>query len=135
MGAPGHRWGHALPRRRFLETAAGGLAAAAALWPRHAALAAPADGVPRPIPGGITEFGHLFHTYPVPGSETPDFNEMSSITDFNGFLGVCRVTGDGSAITGGGPPATMTYSVDLRFMSGEFIGTDGSYHHGTFGHV
>jgi hypothetical protein len=54
--------------------------------------------------------------------------EPSSITDFNGFVGVVRV--DGTGTDGDGNP--LLWEVDLRFMKGVYRGVDGDLHQGAF---
>ena len=92
----------------------------------------PAAG-PLPIPGGLPGFnpGDIFEhlNLPGPADAPPPFgNEPSSITNFNGFVGVAHVEGTGHD----GQGHTLLWDVDLRFMSGTYRGTDGRVHHGTF---
>jgi hypothetical protein len=54
--------------------------------------------------------------------------EPSSITDFNGFVGVALV--DGTGTDGSGNP--LVWEADLRFMRGVYRGADGELHHGAF---
>ena len=123
---PGHR--HAPSRRQFLAAGAG-LGAAGFLGTQVAgaapALAAPRAGDPRPIPGGIQPFGpgtEVFHVFP------PGAGEPSTITDFNGFAGVAHIQG-----VGAGSHADLSFDVDLRFMTGEYIALDGRHFNATFG--
>jgi hypothetical protein len=57
--------------------------------------------------------------------------EPSTITDFNGFIGVAHVQGTGTDNHGN----TLFWDVDLRFMDGVFKGDDGQIHQGTFAFV
>ena len=57
--------------------------------------------------------------------------EPSSITDFNGFVGVAHVQGTGTDNSGN----TLFWDTDLRFMHGVYQGTDGRIHSGTFAFV
>ena len=123
---PGHR--HAPSRRQFLAAGAG-LGAAGLLGTQVAraapALAAPQAGAPRPIPGGIQPFGpgtEVFHVFP------PGAGEPSTITDFNGFAGVAHIQG-----VGAGASADLTFDVDDRFMTGEYIALNGRHFNATFG--
>jgi hypothetical protein len=123
---PGHR--HSLSRRQFL-TAGVGLGAAGFLGGQvigaAPALAARSVGDPRPIPGGIQPFGpgtEVFHVFP------PGAGEPSTITDFNGFVGVAHITG-----TGAGPNAGLSFDVDNRFMTGEYVALDGRHFNASFG--
>jgi hypothetical protein len=54
--------------------------------------------------------------------------EPSTITDFNGFVGVVLV--DGTGTDGSGNP--LLWEADLRFMKGVYRGTDGDFHEGAF---
>jgi hypothetical protein len=122
----GHQ--HPLSRRQFLAAGAGagvvGLVGAqiAGAGPAFAARGAVA---PRPIPGGIQPFGpgtEVFHVF------GPGTGEPSTITDFNGFAGVAEVQG-----VGAGADAHLTFDVDNRFMTGEYVAVDGRHYHATFG--
>jgi hypothetical protein len=122
---PGHR--HGPSRRRFLAGA--GLGAVGVVGSQVAgagpALAARRAGDPRPIPGGIQPFGpgtEVFHVF-FPGTGEP-----STITDFNGFVGVAHITG-----TGAGANADLSFDVDNRFMTGEYIALDGRHFNASFG--
>ena len=126
-----------LTRRRFLggTLAAGGagLGWAAGLPPvlgAGTALAFPTlaladdDGSqvePRPIPNGD---GGTHHFLPGRGKE------VTTVTDFNGFVAVGQLTGTGTAT---GFSRKLNFSVDNRFLVGEFVGVDGQHHQGTFG--
>ena len=57
--------------------------------------------------------------------------EPSTITDFNGFIGVAHVQGTGTDNSGN----TLFWDTDLRFMHGVFQGADGNIHQGTFAFV
>jgi hypothetical protein len=57
--------------------------------------------------------------------------EPSTITNFNGFVGVAEVEGTG---TDGGGNALLWRS-DVRFMKGVYQGIDGNIHQGTFAEV
>jgi hypothetical protein len=124
-----HFWERAgVSRRNFLSAAAAAAGLAAA--PRSG-LALSFDSSPRPIPGGIQPLGpgtELFHVFPAaPGTEP------STITDFNGVVGVAVVDGTWS---GGGvtapPGVELVFDTDMRFMKGEYVGVDGNHHHGAF---
>jgi hypothetical protein len=119
---------------------AGGAAATAAIWLPDVAKA-DFDGVatvlPRPIPGGVAPFGIPIHHFPpVPVFGPGPINEPSQITDFNGLVGLCRVTGAGTGTDlTTGAQTRLSYQVDNGFMSGLYVGEDGSHHHGTFAFV
>jgi hypothetical protein len=123
---PGHR--HAPSRRQFLAAGAG-LGAAGFLGAQAIAagpaLAARAAGDPRPIPGGTQLLGpgtELFHVFP------PGAGEPNTITDFNGFVGVAHIQG-----VGAGGNAGLSFDVDNRFITGEYIALDGRHFNATFG--
>jgi hypothetical protein len=94
---------------------------------------------PLPIPGGIldpTPFaGPDVHAH-LPGpadSATPNKigGDPSTITDFNGFVGVAHLQGTGTDGSGN----SLTWDVDLRFMQGVYQGVDGNIHNATFAFV
>jgi len=130
-------------RRQFLQ--AGAIALAAGLAPLDAVAAngRPAAD-PRPTWYG-TQFlgpsGPLFHAqapgYPIPDTDTdPATHDPATITDFNGFVGLAYVGGQGTHHDHGtGQTTTVYWEVDMRFMVGEYIGKDGRHNHGTFGFV
>jgi len=137
--ASGSRHTHQpLSRRRFLAGAAGVLGAAAAA-PVLAPIPANAkrrqakkktDPTPNPITGGFTFGDTTFHVL----SFGP-WIEPSTITDFNGFSGVCDVQGTGTATNPDGSTETLLFDTDMRFMKGSYMAVDGAMHHGTFGFV
>lgn len=132
-------------RRRFLGAAAGAAAIVAA--PGLAPFAwAHARGTadPRPIPGGLqfllpfddTVFHVFAPGYPGLPDNDPATNDPSTITDFNGDVGLCYVGGTGThtnKVTG--EERHLEFEVDMRFMKGTYVGLDGRTHHGTFGFV
>jgi hypothetical protein len=139
-----HFWERALSRRQLLgRTAgvAGAVVGSAFGLPAFASAAASANAAPRPIPGGTTIDGlGTFHFYfptspnPVGSPDTIESGrgDPSTITDFNGFLGV----GDWSGGTGRDQNGTTLYwAADVRFMDGEYIGLDGRHHQGAFAFV
>lgn len=122
-----------LSRRSFLRStgAFAGAAAAARAFPFTEAVAAPASGTPRPIPGGfnLADFGGpdlLLHVFPpAPGLE------LNTITDFNGIIGATEIRGLGTDSDG----MTRAFDVDMRFVKGTFVGSDGRYAEKTFGFI
>ena len=76
---------------------------------------------PRPIPNGDNATHHF-----LPGRG----KEVTTVTDFNGFVGIGQLTGTGTAT---GFDRKLSFSVDNRFLMGEFVGVDGQHHHGAFG--
>ena len=133
-------WHSAISRRTFLGAAAVATGAVAAGLQAPLALAAHGSlptVFPRPIPGGVSPFGIFIHHFPpVPLLGPGPINEPSQITDFNGLVGVCRVTGSGTGTdTSTGMTSRLNYQVDNGFMSGLYVGEDGLEHHGTFAFV
>jgi hypothetical protein len=128
----GRVWDLTLSRRSFIRSAAGtaGLIAGANLLRPVMAQAARGAAVPKPIPG-CTQIDDLgcFHFF-FPGHKA----EIATITDFNGFIGVLDGEGTGTGTEPPGAPP-LTFQVDNRFMTGEFIAKDGSHHQGTFGFI
>lgn len=137
-----HFWARPITRRAFLGSAAlaGGAVATASWWLPQVARA-DFDGLatvlPRPIPGGVAPFGIAIHHFPpFPVMGPGPINEPSEITDFNGVVGVCRVTGAGTGTDQAtGAQTRLNYQVDNGFMSGLYVGVDGKTHHGTFAFV
>jgi|SRR5215472_8304201 hypothetical protein len=131
-------------RRAFLEKAAtaGTLAGAGFLSPRTSRADVDDDdrGRPNPIPGGIAPFapfGVLIHHNPLnPALALGSLNDPSQITDFNGFVGGVHILGGGTGTnTATGATMPLAYKTDMGFSQGEFIGTDGKRHEGTFAFV
>jgi hypothetical protein len=86
--------------------------------------------IPTPIPGGVSPFGVLVHHFPLPGSNSTPLDQIgdpSEITDFNGFIADTHIRGAG---IGNGEP--LAFQTDMGAMQGEFVGTDGRLHQGTF---
>ena len=136
LGAPHRHRGHthvsrAMSRRQFLGTAAGAAAlllGSSLLSPARAADCAD----PRPILGGFSEFGHFYHQL-YPNENTAHTEDPSTITDFNGHIGLAYVEGMGThtdKMTG--VVSHLPYRVDLRFMKGVYVGEDDKRHYGAF---
>ena len=97
------------------------------------------SGTPIPIPGAIPDFHRdggpdIHFQLPGPADNTNTGRiggEPSTITDFNGFIGVAHVQGTGTDNNGN----TLFWDTDLRFMHGVFMGDDGNIHQGTFAFV
>jgi hypothetical protein len=66
----------------------------------------------------------VFHVFP------PGAGEPNTITDFNGFVGVAHIQGTGTD-TAGTPG--LTFDIDNRFITGEYIALDGRHSNATFG--
>ena len=120
-----------LSRREFVGATAG-LAVGAGFSTVRAQDGSPhTNAEPNPIPGGASPLGILVHHFPVPPPGTPltGFNELSEITDFNGFVGGVHILGEG---TGTGFADPLAFQTDMGFMQGEFVGEDGEHHNRTF---
>ena len=127
----GQRWIEGRLSRRQLMKSATGLTGVGLGVPF---LSGAAETDPKPIPGGIQPFGpgtEIFHVIlPGPG------NEPSTITDFNGFIGITHVAGMGTGKnTSSGAETRLIFDADMRFMHGEYVGMDGLLHKGTLGFV
>lgn len=126
-----HHVHHALSRRAFIGSMAGaaGAAVTEGLLP-VSALAQSADTGPKPSTNAITINGVTFHfTFFGPTIDP------SSITDFNGSVGVADVQGNGIGTNPDGSTETLLFDTDVRFMSGIYVGMDRAVHKGTFGFV
>jgi hypothetical protein len=128
-------------RRHFIGTSAAAVGAgaliSAGVWtPALAAARRSAD--PKPIPDGTPVLGGGFHVYGpgFPGLDPAD-SEPSSITDFKGFVGLAYISGTvvrTQRSTGEKRTLPFLFS-DMRFMKGEYRGTDGRARQGTFGFI
>jgi hypothetical protein len=119
----------AMSRRGLFGAAAGaaGAVVAGSVLKPGTAWAGNAD--PKPIPGGIGAGGVGYHVY-LPGEGA----EPSTITDFNGVVGIMDVTGTGMGRQGG-VPAPFPFEVDIRFMQGRYVAEDGKLRRGTFAFI
>ena len=127
-----------LSRRGFLRTAAGaGLILGSGLWlPRRAHAAPGADAMPTPIPFSrkLAGYGPFHFNFPGPVDSPDPFlgkpgpYQPSVINDFNGFIGVEEFSGSGADADGN----PHTFSGEIRFMKGVYVGADGKNHRGTF---
>ena len=127
-----------MSRRRFAHAAAGTAFAGAVgsrLWRPERAEAA--SFAPVPIPSGTPALGGSYHVFgPAPAGTggDPIDAEPSTITNLNGFVGLGYISGmvtQTNTKTG----ATTRYpflDCEMRFMQGNFRGTDGHVHHGAF---
>jgi hypothetical protein len=72
-----------------------------------------------------------------PALSDPVDAEPSTITDFNGFVGLAYLSGTVTRTnTTTGEVQTFPFAnSDMRFMKGVFRGTDGRLHHGAFAFV
>ena len=123
---------HGLSRAQFLRraaVAAGGVAGYGLLAPQ---LALGADRAPRPIPGGLDGTFRPVPSDPFVHVLPPAVGfEMSTITDFNGIVAATEIQGTARGSNG----TTYAFDVDMRFMQGLYVGTDGRLRRGSFGFV
>jgi hypothetical protein len=127
-------WNRSLSRRQLLGGAIGATATGALLASVGAdMLTAPtvlADErgevvQPTPIPGGDNNTHHF-----LPGRG----KEVSTINNFNGMVAIGQLRGTGTATdTGTGATTPLSFSVDNRFLVGEYVGVDGRNHRAAFG--
>ena len=129
-----------LSRRQFgralAGTAAVGGALGSTLLKPAPAMAAPGTFAPVPIPGGTPDLGGSYHVF-GPGPFDPVDAEPSTITNFNGSVGIAFINGMVTR-TNTRTRETQRYpflNSDMRFMQGNFRGTDGKVHQGTFAFV
>jgi hypothetical protein len=138
-----HFWDRALSRRAFLTRAAGvaGAAVAAPFAYPGVAFGANTGGAPNPIPGGTQVDGLGFFHFFFPTTTNPvgatdvianGRGDPSTITDFNGFIGVGE-WGGGTGKDGAG--TTLYWAADLRFMDGEYVDVNGRHGQGAFAFV
>src|SRR5882757_2261688 len=130
-----HHEGHRLTRRALLgstATATGAAFFGAGLLQPVAALGASprTDSSPKPTANKLELNGVTF-SLPFFGPGL----DPSSITDFNGFVGVADVQGTGTATNPDGSTETLLFDTDMRFMRGTYVGQDGAVHKGAFGFV
>jgi hypothetical protein len=125
-------------RRRFAHAAAGTAFAGAVgsrLWRPERTEAA--SFAPVPIPGGSPVLGGSYHVFgpgPAGIGIDPIDAEPSTITNLNGSVGLAYVSGMVTQTnTKTGETARYPFrDSDMRFMQGNFRGTDGRVHQGAF---
>jgi hypothetical protein len=131
-------------RRAFLGgvVSAGAMVGATLLCPVSASAHAGCDhhggkASPNPIPGGgapFTPFAIFVHHNGLnPKIALANISDPSQITDFSGFVGLTHIRGGGTGTnTISGETVSLAYQADMGFSQGQFIGTDGNRHKGTF---
>ena len=128
-----------LSRRQFTRAAAGtavvGATLGSALW--TPALAAPKGAfAPVPIPGGSPVLGGSYHVF-GPAAFDPIDAEPITISNLNGFVGLAYISGmvTQTNVKTGEKARYPFVDSDMRFMQGNFRGTDGRIHQATFGFI
>jgi hypothetical protein len=82
----------------------------------------PSSVDPRPIPGGFDENFTPVPTNPFIHVLPPAVGfEMSTITDFNGVIAAAEIQGTATGSDG----SRYSFDVDMRFMQGRYIATNG----------
>jgi len=105
------------------------------------------DPIPHVNEAVLAGFGvkaHFFFPGPVEGTAAPSDptgphpggRDPSAIYNFKGFIGGAELnlTGTGTDLTTG-KSDRYSFHTDSRFMSGEFLGTDGRKHRGSFAFI
>lgn len=103
------------------------------------------EHVNRAIQAGFGIKVHFFFAGPVDGTAAPtdpegahpNGRDPSLIYDFKGVIGEAdlgNIKGMGTNLNTGAK-APYTFHTDMRFMKGEFIGSDGHKHRGTFAFI
>jgi len=125
-------------RRQFGQALAGVTAVGATIgseiW--RPKLAEAASFAPVPIPGGSPVLGGSYHVF-GPAAIDPVDAEPSTITNFNGFVGLAYLSGMVTRTnTSNGETLRLPFvDTDMRFMTGTFKGTDERVHQGAFAFV
>ena len=142
-----HFWERAMTRRNFIGAAAvaGGAAATAGMWlPQFAKAAAFAEADPRFIPGGTTlpfQTTPFHFFFPTPNPFSTDIianggGDISTIYDFMGSVGVAEINGNGKGTdTATGVTTDNFWAADVRFMKGDYKGTEGDTRTGAFAFI
>ena len=125
-----------ISRRQFARNAAGTAVVGATLGSLWRPAEAKTSFAPVPIPGGSPFLGGSYHVF-GPAAFDPIDAEPSSITNLNGFAGLAYISGmvTQTNIQTGEKVRYPFLDSDMRFMKGEFRGTDGRMHHGTFAFI
>jgi hypothetical protein len=140
--APRHRgalprWGHVFSR--FLRSVAGPAVAGVILCSTLLPQARADASDPTPIVGGnyfLGSPGPLFHVFGpgFGGDPTTADLEPSTITDFDGVIGVAYISGmvTETNTTTGEKRRLPFMTADMRFMQGVFLDANGQVRQGTF---
>jgi len=126
----------------FHRASASLVVVSAFLWamavPTPASAAAKGSTEPVPIPGGFDiGGGQVIHVF-GPGAGDPNADpgfspdaEPSTITNFNGLAAYAVFAGNAADAHGNAYQAIL----DMRIFDGEYVSSDGTHHHGTFGFI
>ena len=132
-------WQHPLSRRQFARAAVGAAVVGATLgsgvW-RPGWAKGRGSNEPVPIPGGFQagDPPKTFHVFAPGLNGNPPDQQPSTITDFNGFIGLAYLDGmvTQTNTTTGQVRRLPFLASDMRFMQGVFRDTEGRVHQGTF---
>ena len=127
-----------ISRRQFTRNAAATAVIGAtpgSLW-KPGLAEAKTSFAPVPIPGGTPVLGGSYHLF-GPAAIDPIDAEPSTITNLNGFVGLAYISGmvTQTNVQTGEQLRFPFVDSDMRFMKGEFRGTDGRMHHGAFAFI
>jgi hypothetical protein len=137
-----HRLG--TTRRAFLGNvaSAGAVLGAGLLSPKSAQAVGAVPVIigghrPNPIPGGgapFKPFGIFVHHNGLnPMKALGDINDLSAITDFDGFVGQTHILGGGTATdTTSNLSQDLAFQANMGFVQGKYIAADGRQSKGTF---
>jgi hypothetical protein len=122
----------ALSRGQFLRRTALVIGGLAGLDLLRATPAFAAGSDPKPIPGGFSAEFVPVPTDPFIHVLPPGLGfEMSTITDFNGFVGAAEIQGKANGSDG----TKYDFDADMRFMRGLYEGVDGSLRRASFAFI
>jgi hypothetical protein len=110
--------------------AAYGLVGAGPAWATHGGRPKP-FGEPRPIPGGLTQL-HPVPANPFIHALPPAVGfDMSTITDFKGFVAGAEVQGTATGSDG----SSYWFDADMRIIDGVYVDLSGRVREHAFGFV
>ena len=92
---------------------------------------------PNPIPGGIAPFKpfgiFVHHNGLNPAKALGAINDLSAITDLDGFVGQTHILGGGIGTdTTSNLSQDLSFQANMGFVQGKYIGADGHQYEGTF---
>src|ERR1700747_3606025 len=134
---PARRLPVPMSRRQLARTAAGSAFVAAVgsrLW--TPSLVEAASFAPVPIPGGSPALGGSYHVF-GPAAFDPVDAEPVTITNLDAFVGLAYISGmvTQTNVKTGEKARYPFVDSDMRFMEGNFRGTDGRLHQATFAFI
>jgi hypothetical protein len=127
-----------MTRRQFARSAAGTAVLGGALGTGFLKPALANTFAPIPVPGGTPALNGLYHFFgPATDLGDPIDAEPITITNLDGFVGLAYISGMVTRTnTKTGEKLRLPFlNADMRFMKGNFRGTDGNIHEATFAFV